>query len=263
MIRSRSIRFGLAACFALFLAACGSDVEDVAAEPAVVEHDEEDLEAEAAQAEADQVEDDPQVAETVATTTVPTTTTAPPSESTAETTDSPTTTAAVDEATATDEPDIEDTGTDTVTDVGTTPDDPVDGESGELGDEDILALVSIFDVSDPEQVAGCVRQAAIDEDVVLDDDFNVVILGVIRCDNEAAIALMRQDFAGLETSSEIAATPEQIDCSFESTIRWLSALPLAEASVLDRSEAPQGMVDALVSDCGISESDAEFLLNEA
>ena len=132
-----------------------------------------------------------------------------------------------------------------------------------VGDDGIEEFLGLAGLTNPADAAECVRAEAASENFeITSATTDALLVAAIRCRTDELTELMFGDFADLDTSS-IAANPEQITCAFGATLDWISELPLAEASVFDANEAPPEAIARLVSDCGISESDADFLLNDA
>lgn len=118
-------------------------------------------------------------------------------------------------------------------------------------------------VPDPEGLAQCMVQEAADEGFVLtESDFGPVFLAALRCETEIVSGqLFAPTFDQLDLSS-IDVTAEQRSCTFDITIEWLRTVPLAESDLFAGS-TPQDVVDMVVRDCGLTEEDARFIMDDA
>lgn len=132
-------------------------------------------------------------------------------------------------------------------------------------DEFLEQFVTFMGIED--DLAGavaCIREEAENDGVSIDDllGSDAIAVAALRCRPDEVKAAARANFAGIESSS-IAATPEQIECSFDATFDFVASIDLGEADSILSGDASAELVENVANECGLSTSDAEFLLNEA
>jgi len=165
-----------------------------------------------------------------------------------------------------DETDV-DTSVDDDTTTGA-PDDELDSGQPNFdepsADEALAEILSFIGITDVEGATECIAGEADQAGITVQElvDSEGLMIAAIRCERDEIAGTMREAFSEIDTSS-IAATPEQIDCSFDATIDFLAAAPIVGSEDLFGSDAPPELLQALVDTCGVSEADADFLLNEA
>ena len=147
--------------------------------------------------------------------------------------------------------------------------DPDPDAAGTVPDfEDPEAMLGLilpaFGVTDVEGVSACLDGEATAAGISTGDLINGdgLMVGLVRCARDDVGEELRQGFDAIDTTG-LDATPEQIDCSFDATLDYFAGLDIATANGIFAGDAPAEAVQALVDNCGLSEADADFLLNDA
>ena len=151
-------------------------------------------------------------------------------------------------------------------------DEPVDDDSTSTESESSAAeaeleqLLPFFGITDGQAAVDCVVGEAEKDgttvEALMASDGSPMMVAIVRCRPDQVRESLALEFSDIDSSS-IAATPEQIECSFDSMLAYIADIDLLEAEGVLEGDAPDDLVNKLADDCAISTADAEFLLNEA
>ncbi len=162
-----------------------------------------------------------------------------------------------------------DDANDTSSESGDTTDAPQPVEPDPIGGDprDALAqILPLFGITDTDAAIECIEREAEKDGIPLDKVTagagNAMMIAAVRCDPNAMREGFSQSFAEIDTS-QMASTPAQLDCGLETLFGWFQTVPLTEADAVFEGDAPQEVLDLLVDTCDMSESDADFFLNDA
>lgn len=129
-----------------------------------------------------------------------------------------------------------------------------------VSNEEIAPLfLQTFGITEQATV-DCVLAEAADENISFDENPTAIMIASIRCDADLVQDAMAAELPDIDTSTT-EMTDDQVACSFEESIAWIGSLEL-DSQFLASPEAPQELIAAVVNNCGVSEVDAEFFLNQ-
>jgi|GEM_PF-5638545 len=140
-------------------------------------------------------------------------------------------------------------------------DEPVDDGSTSTENESSAAeaeleqFLSFFGITDGQAAVECIAAEAEGNGTTVEEimasDGSPVMVAVVRCRPDEVRQSLASQFSNVDSSS-IAATPEQIECSFDSMLDYIADIDLLGAEGVLEGDAPDDLVNKLANDCEIT-----------
>lgn len=150
-------------------------------------------------------------------------------------------------------------------DVDSTDDVVTDTEVGP-SEEEVITLLGFMGITNPEEALECIGDEAESEgmtlETVMGGQGNAIMIAAFRCRPEEMTETISVAFAEID-SSAMSATPDQLNCGFETLVGWFPTIPLADADEVFAGDAPDEIIDLIADTCGMSREDADIFMNDA